>query len=101
MALILSKLDNGIGILDRFLMMVLYSARSLPSEQIAATARLDEQAFKDFNRIYHTLIKSTNLENPVIFYFSKDAQRFVLNFLQNCSLIFNILLVTIELLSCM
>lgn len=73
MALILSQLDNGNGIIDRFLMLVPNSMRPLPAEQIAAMHMLHSESVQDIADIYSPLLTIDSSNSP-IFFFSDDAQ---------------------------
>lgn len=75
MALILSQLDNGNGIMDRFLMLVPNSVRPLTQEQMLGKEQLSTLPFQEITDLY-TPFTNIDKSNPPQFYFSSDAQRY-------------------------
>jgi len=65
-------MDQGNGLLDRFLVYVPISLRALPEEQIVASTHLQQMGVQNVESIYN-LILQLDQENPTEFYFSDDA----------------------------
>lgn len=60
MALLLPKIDNQSGSLDRFVISVPKPCRPMPSAQMEASAHLREQGGIDFKDIYNRIQSNTN-----------------------------------------
>ena len=74
MANIISSMDQGNGLLDRFIVYVPKSFRPLPDEQITALQMLNTMNIQDVEPLY-SIILGWEENNDMLFYFSDDALR--------------------------
>ena len=73
MAILITYMDNGNGLLDRMLFSVPTSLRPTPHERNNARAILDNDPF-DITEIYKRIL---NKADKPTFYWSEDAQKYV------------------------
>ena len=69
---IIASMDQGNGLLDRFIIYVPTSLRPLPDEQTAAQATVAEFNTSSMTTLYESMLRWDD-ENAPQFYFSEEA----------------------------